>query len=80
VPPAHASGMMYGLRFDIEYEFMTKNSLYVGTTTPTTPRGRRAAQQARAARCRVAGGLLRPLAEDVGELPARACNKCHAKD
>ena len=79
---AHASGMMYGLRFDIEYEFMTKNKLYVGTDHPDYATwGGRAAQQARG----------RTMAEwqaaYYDRLPTMwasyqrvLCNKCHAKD
>jgi hypothetical protein len=79
---AHASGMMYGLRFDIEYEFMVKAGDYVGTDNPDYVNwGGRAAVQARG---RTVGEWKaayydRP-ASKFASYQRVLCNKCHAKD
>ena len=79
---AHASGMMYGLRFDIEYEFMTKNSLYVGTNHPDYASwGGRAAQQARGRTMEEWQAAYYDRAPTKWASYQRVlCNKCHAKD
>jgi hypothetical protein len=73
---AHASGWEYGLRWNMEGEFMTYNGLYPGTdSTPTVPqfaRGRLAAETR-------AAYYDRP--ETAFATYQRVlCNKCHNKD
>jgi hypothetical protein len=73
---AHASGWEYGLRWNIEGEFMVYNSLYPGTdTTPTVPqfaRGRLGAETQ-------AAYYDRPVTQ-FASYQRVLCNKCHAKD
>jgi hypothetical protein len=73
---AHASGWEYGLRWNMEGEFITYNSLYPGTdTTPTVPqfaRGRLAAETQ-------AAYYDRPVTV-FASYQRVLCNKCHAKD
>jgi hypothetical protein len=77
---AHASGMMYGLRFDIEYEFMTKGGNYIGSDNPLVT-GSRAPNQHR-------GRTIAEWQAAYYDRPATRfasyqrvlCNKCHAKD
>ena len=73
---AHASGWEYGLRWNMEGEFMTYNSLYPGTdTTPTVPqfaRGRTGAETQ-------AAYYDRPVTK-FASYQRVLCNKCHAKD
>ena len=77
---AHASGMMYGLRFDIEYEFMTKGGLYIGSDNPNVT-GNRAPNQHR-------GRTMAEWEDAYYDRPSTMwavsqrvlCNKCHAKD
>jgi len=73
---AHASGFEYMLRWEQEYEFITKNSVYGGTdTTPTDnslSRGRTNAEK-------VASYYDRP-ATVFASYQRVLCNKCHAKD
>jgi len=73
---AHASGWEYGLRWNMEGEFMTYNSLYPGTdTTPTAPqfaRGRLGAETQ-------AAYYDRPVTK-FASYQRVLCNKCHAKD
>jgi predicted CXXCH cytochrome family protein len=73
---AHASGWEYGLRWNMEGEFMVYNSLYPGTdTTPTVPqfaRGRLAAETQ-------AAYYDRPVTK-FASYQRVLCNKCHAKD
>ena len=77
---AHASGMMYGLRYDIEYEFMTKGGNYVGSDNPLVT-GSRAVNQHR-------GRTIADWQAAYYDRPAThfasyqrvLCNKCHAKD
>jgi len=73
---AHASGWEYGLRWNMEGEFMTYNSLYPGTdTTPTVPqfaRGRLGAETQ-------AAYYDRPVTA-FASYQRVLCNKCHAKD
>jgi hypothetical protein len=77
---AHASGMMHALRFDVEYEFMTKEGNYVGSDNPAVS-GSRAANQHRGrtvAEWRAAY-YDRP-ATQFATYQRVLCNKCHAKD
>jgi len=73
---AHASGWEYGLRWNMEGEFMIYNGLYPGTdTTPTVPqfaRGRLAAETQ-------AAYYDRPVTK-FASYQRVLCNKCHAKD
>jgi hypothetical protein len=73
---AHASGWEYALRWNMEGEFMTYNSLYPGTdSTPTVPqfaRGRLAAETQ-------AAYYDRPVTK-FASYQRVLCNKCHAKD
>jgi len=73
---AHASGWEYALRWNMEGEFMTYNSLYPGTdTTPTVPqfaRGRLGAETQ-------AAYYDRPVTK-FASYQRVLCNKCHAKD
>jgi hypothetical protein len=73
---AHASGWEYALRWNIEGEFMTYNSLYPGTdTTSTVPqfhRGRTSAETQ-------AAYYDRPVTK-FASYQRVLCNKCHAKD
>jgi cytochrome c553 len=73
---AHASGWEYGLRWNMEGEFMTYNGLYPGTdSTPTVPqfaRGRLAAETQ-------AAYYDRPVTV-FATYQRVLCNKCHAKD
>lgn len=73
---AHASGWEYGLRWNMEGEFMVYNSLWPGTdTTPTVPqfaRGRLAAETQ-------AAYYDRPVTQ-FASYQRVLCNKCHAKD
>jgi len=73
---AHASGWEYALRWNMEGEFMTYNSLYPGTdTTPTVPqfsRGRKGAETQ-------AAYYDRPVTV-FASYQRVLCNKCHAKD
>ena len=73
---AHASGWEFGLRWNMEGEFMTYNSLYPGTdTTPTAPqfaRGRLGAETQ-------AAYYDRPVTK-FASYQRVLCNKCHAKD
>ncbi|MDH4231044.1 MAG: cytochrome C [Nitrospirota bacterium] len=73
---AHASGWEYGLRWNMEGEFIVYNSLYPGTdTTPTVPqfaRGRTSAETG-------AAYYDRPVAQ-FASYQRVLCNKCHAKD
>jgi hypothetical protein len=78
---AHASGMIYGLRYDIEYEFMTKEGDYVGSDNPAVGTTGRGPQQSR-------GRLIADWKAAYYDRPATQfsayqrvlCNKCHAKD
>jgi mono/diheme cytochrome c family protein len=73
---AHASGWEFGLRWNMEGEFMVYNSLYPGTdSTPTVPqfaRGRLAAETQ-------AAYYDRPVTK-FASYQRVLCNKCHAKD
>jgi len=73
---AHASGWEFGLRWNMEGEFMVYNSLYPGTdTTPTVPqfaRGRLGAETQ-------AAYYDRPVTK-FASYQRVLCNKCHAKD
>ena len=73
---AHATGWEYGLRWNMEGEFMVYNSLYPGTdTTPTVPqfaRGRTGAETQ-------AAYYDRPVTK-FASYQRVLCNKCHAKD
>ncbi len=73
---AHASGWEFGLRWNMEGEFMTYNSLYPGTdTTPSVPqfaRGRLGAETQ-------AAYYDRPVTQ-FASYQRVLCNKCHAKD
>lgn len=77
---AHASGMLHALRFDMEYEFMTKESKYIGSDN-TAVTGSRAAQQHR-------GRTMAEWQAAYYDRPATQfatyqrvlCNKCHQKD
>lgn len=73
---AHASGWMHALRWNMEGEFMTYNSLYPGTdTTPSVPqfaRGRTGAETQ-------AAYYDRPVTT-FASYQRVLCNKCHAKD
>jgi predicted CXXCH cytochrome family protein len=73
---AHATGWEFGLRWNMEGEFMVYNSLYPGTdTTPTAPqfaRGRLAAETQ-------AAYYDRPVTK-FANYQRVLCNKCHAKD
>jgi hypothetical protein len=73
---AHASGWEFGLRYNMEGEFMVYNSLYPGTdTTPTVPqfaRGRTGAETQ-------AAYYDRPVTQ-FASYQRVLCNKCHAKD
>lgn len=73
---AHASGWEFGLRWNMEGEFMTYNGLYPGTdTTPTVPqfaRGRLGAETQ-------AAYYDRPVTT-FASYQRVLCNKCHAKD
>jgi hypothetical protein len=73
---AHASGWEYALRWNMEGEFMTYNSLYPGTdTTPTVPqfaRGRLASETQ-------AAYYDRPVTK-FASYQRVLCNKCHAQD
>ena len=73
---AHASGWEYALRWNMEGEFMTYNSLYPGTdTTPSVPQfalGRKAAETQ-------AAYYDRPVTT-FASYQRVLCNKCHAKD
>jgi hypothetical protein len=78
---AHASGMMYNLRFDIEYEFMTKGGDYVGYDNPlvgTTGRGPVQSRGRSIAEWK-ASYYDRP-ATHFASYQRVLCNKCHAKD
>ena len=77
---AHASGMMYGLRFDIEYEFMTKGSQYIGTDNPLVT-GSRAPQQNRGrTNANWQAAYYDRPATQFATYQRVLCNKCHAKD
>ncbi len=73
---AHATGFPEMLRWQMEGEFMTYNSLYPGTdTTPTVPqfaRGRVSAETS-------AAYYDRPVTK-FASYQRVLCNKCHAKD
>jgi hypothetical protein len=73
---AHASGFLDMLRWEQEYEFIVKNSVYGGTdTTPTDnalSRGRTNAEK-------VASYYDRPVTQ-FATYQRVLCNKCHAKD
>ncbi len=73
---AHASGWEYGLRGNIEGEFITYNNLFPGTdTTPTVPqfaRGRTSAETQ-------AAYYDRPITK-FATYQRVLCNKCHAQD
>jgi hypothetical protein len=78
---AHASGMVYGLRFDIEYEFMTKGGDYIGSDNPlvgTTGRGPLQSRGRTIAEWK-ASYYDRP-ATHFASYQRVLCNKCHAKD
>jgi len=73
---AHASGWEYALRWNMEGEFMTVNSLYPGTdSTPAVPqfaRGRLSTETQ-------AAYYDRPVTT-FASYQRVFCNKCHAKD
>jgi hypothetical protein len=77
---AHASGMIDMLRFDTDYEFMTKGGNYVGSDNALVT-GSRAGVQAR-------GRTMADWQASYYDRPATVfasyqrvlCNKCHAKD
>ena len=77
---SHASGFMFGLRFDVEYEFMTKGGQYVGSNNPLVT-GTRAANQHRGRTNEEwqAAYYDRP-ASNFATYQRVLCNKCHAKD
>jgi hypothetical protein len=66
---AHASGFPDMLRWNMENEFMVKNSIY-----QTTERGRTTTQEAEA------GYYDRPATPTFATYQRVLCNKCHAKD
>ena len=73
---AHASGWEYGLRWNVEGEFMVYNSLYPGTdTAPTVPQFARGRLGAEAQ----AAYYDRPVTQ-FASYQRVLCNKCHAKD
>lgn len=78
---AHASGMMYGLRYDIEYEFMTKEGDYVGSDNPAVGTTGRGPVQSRGRTINEwkAAYYDRP-ASQFSAYQRVLCNKCHVKD
>jgi hypothetical protein len=78
---AHASGFMEGLRFDIAYEFMTKEGQYVGSDNPAVGTTGRGPLQSR-------GRLNADWEDAYYDRPATRwsnyqrvlCNKCHVQD
>jgi predicted CXXCH cytochrome family protein len=77
---AHASGMMYGLRFDIEYEFMTKEGDYVGSDNPAVTGSRAAAQHRGRTVAEWKAAYYDRPATQFASYQRVLCNKCHAKD
>ena len=78
---AHASGTIHALRFDLEYEFMTKGGQYTGLENPQIVASSRGPTQAR-------GRTIAEWQAHYYDRPATKfatyqrvlCNKCHAKD
>jgi predicted CXXCH cytochrome family protein len=77
---AHASGMMYGLRFDIEYEFMTKGSQYIGSDNPLVTGSRAANQHRGRTNAEWQAAYYDRPATMWATYQRVLCNKCHAKD
>ncbi|MGE5198842.1 MAG: hypothetical protein ACM3H9_04320, partial [Rhodospirillaceae bacterium] len=77
---AHASGMMYGLRFDIEYEFMTKGGMYIGSDNPLVTGGRAANQHRGRTIAEWQAAYYDRPATQFASYQRVLCNKCHAKD
>jgi predicted CXXCH cytochrome family protein len=77
---AHASGMMYGLRFDIEYEFMTKGSQYIGSDNPLVTGSRAANQHRGRTNAEWQAAYYDRPATKWASYQRVLCNKCHAKD
>jgi hypothetical protein len=73
---AHASGWEFGLRWNMEGEFMVKNAVWGGTdTTPTDTayaRGRTSTE--------TAGAYYDRPVTQFASYQRVLCNKCHAKD
>ena len=72
VPPRPRLGHDVWLRFDMEYQFMTKAGNYVGTDNPDVNGQPGCRPGARSHGRRLAGCLLRPSGLAVRDLPARA--------
>ena len=77
---AHASGMAEALRFDIQYEFMTYASNYIGMDNPAMTSSRKPIQtRSRNMADWQAAYYDRPVSQ-FATYQRVLCNKCHAKD
>jgi hypothetical protein len=77
---AHASGMMYGLRFDVEYEFMTKGGNYIGSDNPLVTGSRAGVQHRGRTNAEWQAAYYDRPATTFATYQRVLCNKCHAKD
>lgn len=77
---AHASGMMYGLRYDMEYEFMTKEGQYIGSDNPAITGSRAGAQHRGRLNADWQAAYYDRPASQFSAYQRVLCNKCHQKD
>jgi hypothetical protein len=77
---AHASGMMYGLRFDVEYEFMTKEGQYIGSDNPAVTGSRAPAQHRGRLNADWQAAYYDRPASQFSAYQRVLCNKCHVQD
>jgi hypothetical protein len=77
---AHASGFMEGLRFDIEYEFMTKEGQYVGSDNPVITGSRAPLQHRGRTNAEWQAAYYDRPAARWSAYQRVLCNKCHVKD
>jgi hypothetical protein len=77
---AHASGMMYALRYDVEYEFMTKEGMYIATDNPAVTGSRASVQRRGRSNAEWAAAYYDRPATQFASYQRVLCNKCHKKD
>jgi hypothetical protein len=77
---AHASGFLYGLRFDQGYEFMVKGGDYIGSDNPAVTGSRAAAQHRGRTIAEWKAAYYDRPASIFATYQRVLCNKCHAKD
>lgn len=77
---AHASAFPWALRWQMEYEFMTVNSQYMGTDNTSVTGSRAAIQNRGRLMAENAAGYYDRAPTQFATWQRVLCNKCHAKD